>query len=150
MLLLLESEIKEIGGLDPTIITALIAGAVAIFTNAGLWGILQKMQQHKYDKEAERDEQFTEALKKLEENQETMAKTLDLQGQVLKGIGHDRIIYLGRTYCKKGHISVDDYENLNEYLYKPYKELGGNGTAEKMMHEVDALPIGDDEEEDNK
>lgn len=130
-------------GVDPTIVTALIAGAVAIFTNAGLWGILQKMQQHKYDKETEKSDEVAKTLAKLEESQEQMSSTLKLQGQVLKGIGHDRIIYLGKIFCEQGYVTTDEYENLNEYLYKPYIDLGGNGTAKKMMSQVDKLPIRD-------
>lgn len=33
------------------------------------------------------------------------------------------------------------YENLYDYIYLPYKALGGNGTAEKVMKDVDNLPI---------
>lgn len=129
--------------IDPTIITALIAGGVAVFTNAGLWGILQKMQQHRYDVEMSKHDKATEALEKMEKSQEEMAKTLKLQGQALKGIGHDRIINLGRDYCERGYITPDEYENLKDYLYKPYKDLGGNGTAEKMMSLVEQLPVKD-------
>lgn len=44
----------------------------------------------------------------------------------------------------------DDYENLHDYLYLPYKKLGGNGTAEKIMKEVERLPLKDREEEQNE
>ena len=40
-----------------------------------------------------------------------------------------------------GSITKDEYENLHDYLYLPYQELGGNGTAEKIMKEVSNLPI---------
>ena len=36
---------------------------------------------------------------------------------------------------------MDEYDNLKNYLYEPYKKLGGNGTAERVMDEVDKLPI---------
>ena len=32
-------------------------------------------------------------------------------------------------------------ENLRDYLYKPYEKLGGNGSAQKVMIEVNKLPI---------
>lgn len=41
----------------------------------------------------------------------------------------------------RGYVTKDEYENLYKYLYKPYKALGGNGTAEKMIHEVNNLPM---------
>lgn len=63
------------------------------------------------------------------------------RGKMLKGLGHDRIIFLGMSYVTRGWISQDEYENLYEYLYKPYKELGGNGSADRVMNEVNKLPI---------
>lgn len=60
---------------------------------------------------------------------------------MVKGLGHDRIIYLGTEYIKRGSVTKDEYENLHDYLYIPYKKLGGNGTAEKIMKEVSNLPI---------
>ena len=40
-----------------------------------------------------------------------------------------------------GYITQDEYENLYEYLYKPYEKLGGNGSAKRIMTEVDQLAI---------
>lgn len=60
---------------------------------------------------------------------------------MVRGLGHDRIIFLGQKYIDKGFVSKDEYENLHDYLFIPYKELGGNGTAEKIMKEVSNLPI---------
>ncbi len=63
------------------------------------------------------------------------------ESQMLKGLAHDRITHLGTCYITQGYISKDDYENLYEYLYQPYKNLGGNGTVDKIMKEIDALPF---------
>lgn len=60
---------------------------------------------------------------------------------LLIGLAHDRIIYLGMSYIKRGSITKDEYENLYQYLYLPYSKFGGNGTAEKVMTEVKKLPI---------
>lgn len=65
----------------------------------------------------------------------------DVKTQMLIGLGHDRIVYLGMTYIERGWISQDEYENLFEYLYKPYKRLGGNGSAKRIMDEVNKLQI---------
>ena len=35
----------------------------------------------------------------------------------------------------------DEYENLRVYLYEPYERMGGNGSAKRIMQEVDKLPI---------
>ncbi len=60
---------------------------------------------------------------------------------MLIGLAHDRILYLGMQYIERGYITQDEYENLYEYLYKPYEKLGGNGSAKRVMTEVNKLPI---------
>ena len=65
----------------------------------------------------------------------------DVQTRMLIGLGHDKILYLGKEYIKRGSITMDEYENLNDYLYSPYKEMGGNGSAKRVMEEVNKLPI---------
>jgi hypothetical protein len=52
-------------------------------------------------------------------------------------------MYLGMRYIDRGWITQDEYENLNTYLYEPYKKLGGNGSALRVMQEVNKLPIRD-------
>lgn len=65
----------------------------------------------------------------------------DVKTQMLIGLGHDRIMYLGTSYIERGWITTDEYENLYEYLYKPYEQMGGNGSAKRIMNEVNKLPI---------
>ena len=65
----------------------------------------------------------------------------DIKTQMLIGLGHDRIMYLGMVYIERGWITQDEYENLYTYLYKPYELMGGNGSAKRIMKEVDKLSI---------
>ena len=60
---------------------------------------------------------------------------------MLLGLAHDKIMYLGSKYIERGRITQGEYENLYKYLYEPYKKMGGNGTAERLMTEVNRLPI---------
>lgn len=69
----------------------------------------------------------------------------DAKTELLIGIAHDRIMFLGMSYLNRGYITKDEYENLYEYLYNPYKKAGGNGSAEHIMKQVDKLPFGKDE-----
>lgn len=61
--------------------------------------------------------------------------------EMLIGLGHDRILFLGMHYIEREWITHDEYENLSVYLYEPYKKLGGNGSAHRIMDEVNKLPI---------
>lgn len=65
----------------------------------------------------------------------------DLVVQMLVGLGHDRIVELGMQYINRGWITLEEYENLHDYLYVPYEKLGGNGSAKRIMEKVQKLPI---------
>lgn len=65
----------------------------------------------------------------------------DAKSEMLIGLAHDRICYLGMSYIQRGWITSDEYENLYDYLYKPYEKMGGNGSARRIMEEVKGLPI---------
>lgn len=41
----------------------------------------------------------------------------------------------------QGEITTDGYADLKKYLYEPYRAMGGNGTCEKLMKEIEKLPI---------
>lgn len=84
----------------------------AVIASSGFWAFLQKRNENK-----------------------------DVKSQMLIGLAHDRIIFLGMEYIERGWISQDEYENLCEYLYKPYEQLGGNGSAKKIMAEINKLEI---------
>lgn len=61
--------------------------------------------------------------------------------KMLLGLGHNEIMRLGKEAIERGYITSDDFENLHDYLYLPYKEMGGNGSAERIVNEVKKLPI---------
>lgn len=89
---------------------------VAIFATSGFWAFLLAIVNKIIDKRSAKN-------------------------KMLLGLGHDRIIALCEKYINQGWITSEDYENLHDYLYTPYKKMGGNGTAEKLMHDVDKLSI---------
>lgn len=61
--------------------------------------------------------------------------------KMLLGLAHDKIIELGMKYIERGSISHDELENLIDYLYVPYKDLGGNGAAKRVVDIVKTLPV---------
>ena len=101
----------------------LIPIVLAIFGSSGMWTVVLYFFQRKDKKREKEDEE------------------LKNQSQMLLGLGHDRITYLGTKYIEKGSITDAEFENLNTYLYEPYTKLGGNGTAEKIMDDVKKLPV---------
>lgn len=67
-------------------------------------------------------------------------KKKSAEGKLLLGLAYAEIIRRCEWYIERGYIGADEYNELYRYLYEPYKELGGNGTAEKMMAAVKVLP----------
>ena len=52
---------------------------------------------------------------------------------------HDRLYQACSFFLKRGWCSIEDRNNL-EYLFRPYKELGGNGTGEHLYKRCLDLP----------
>jgi hypothetical protein len=70
------------------------------------------------------------------------AESKDVKTIMLVGLAHDRIVALGMMYIERGDwITQDEYENIYEYLYKPYKQMGGNGSAERIVNELGKLRL---------
>lgn len=64
-----------------------------------------------------------------------------LTNKMLLGLAHDRLMYLCMKYIEQNYITNEEYENLYNYLYLPYVEMGGNGVVQRLMDEVKKLPI---------
>lgn len=61
----------------------------------------------------------------------------DAKTQLLVGLAHDAIVTKGTRYLERGDwITVDEYENLHDYLYVPYVANGGNGSAKCVMEDI--------------
>jgi len=67
--------------------------------------------------------------------------TKDATTRLLMGLAYDQISTLGVGYIKRGWITRDEYDDFLRYFYGPYKTLGGNGVAERIMNEVSRLPL---------
>ena len=56
------------------------------------------------------------------------------------GIAYSKIIQQAENYLARGWVSTDEYHELYHYLYEPYENMGGNGTAKRLMDKVKMLP----------
>lgn len=95
-----------------TIITLVLA----VLASNGLWSYIQfKAQQRSTKKTVEQ--------------------------RLLLGIAFKEIVESCQHHLSVGHISHEEYKELNHYLFEPYREMGGNGTADRLIKEVEKLPI---------
>lgn len=67
-------------------------------------------------------------------------KAKSAETELLLGLAHDRIYELCKEILKTGDMTEQEYDNLR-HLYDPYVKLGGNGTAEKLMQQVEDMKI---------
>lgn len=87
----------------------------SVLASSGLWALLQTLIVNKQTKDTS-------------------------ERKALLALLHDRIYTEAKHRIAEKTISTEDYDNLR-YLYEPYKALGGNGTCERLMNEVNRLPI---------
>lgn len=66
--------------------------------------------------------------------------------KALLGITYYQIVTACETYLQRGYITLQEYEDLHQYLFLPYQEMGGNGTAKALLEKVKQLPNKHDEE----
>lgn len=62
------------------------------------------------------------------------------ESRLLMGLAYSEIINRAESCLTRGWVEVDEYNELERYLYQPYAEMGGNGTAKKLMDDVRKLP----------
>lgn len=106
--------------MTPEMITAL---ACAIFASTGFWSVINLLiQRHQTRQAGDKSER-----------------------QLLLGLAHDRLYSLCSEYISRGSITSDEYDNLH-YISDPYLKAGGNGTGERLIKEVEKLPLTDKKE----
>ena len=71
---------------------------------------------------------------------QTRNKKKSAETRLLLGLAYSEIINRADACISRGWVEVDEYNELDRYLYRPYTEMGGNGTAQKLMNEVRNLP----------
>ncbi len=93
---------------------------IAIFTCTGFWTGLFQFLTNVYNKKHTKKDATT---------------------KMILGIANTIICVQCKEYIQRGGITSEEYKDLDKYLCKPYFELGGNGTVERLWKEVKTLPI---------
>lgn len=88
---------------------------IAVLGSGGLWTLIQALINYKISKDS-------------------------MEKQALKSLLRDAIFRRCEKALSNGEVSIGELENING-LYKPYKELGGNGTAKKLIEDVNDLEV---------
>lgn len=89
---------------------------IAIFASTGFWSFLQAWITNR-----------------------SKAKTAEQK--LILGLAFIQIIAKCEYYIQRGWIDTEEYKELNFYLFEPYQAMGGNGTAQRLIKEVERLPL---------
>lgn len=65
----------------------------------------------------------------------------DGRDRLMKGLAQVVISQKANEYIARGSITPEEFATIYNLVYAHYKELGGNGGAERLMKELEALPI---------
>lgn len=61
--------------------------------------------------------------------------------RMILGLGHAEIFRQAEKYIHRNGITLSELDDLETYLFKPYSEMGGNGTAAAIVQKCRQLPV---------
>lgn len=121
------------------LILELLKSAFGAALLAGFFGIWQWRLNRKAQKEdraaGNRIASCTQRGEEIKALQQTVNALIVADRTIL----YDRIKHLAKEYIKRGHITVEEYEDLKRMHKVYHDELKGNGFLDAIMEEVDKL-----------
>lgn len=102
--------------------------------------------RERYEEHRKTIEELKKAIVALTDDAEDRRKYEQAMGESLMALTHDKLVHLGKTYQKRGAITLAEKNNLT-MLYKPYHDgLGGNSDGEGYFNYCMNLPVITEEE----
>lgn len=108
--------------MNPETQVIIITAVISALTSSGFMSLIIYLLQRR-DKKKDLEDANTSA-----------------QTRMLIGLGHDRVISLTDRYVRRGSITLKEKRNL-EYLYAPYRDMGGNGDCKIGYDACQELPV---------
>lgn len=125
------------------IIAAIIGGSCGAAIVSGIFGLITWRLNRKAKKEDTVEQQKTAdcAARAVQLAElKTMVEVLFLADRTIL---YDRIKHIGKSYIARGHITVEELEDL-KLMHKVYHDkdkLNGNGFLDAIMENVHKLPL---------
>lgn len=110
-------------------ITGAISLIVGVFGSTGFWTYFNA-----------RREKNSEVYKKMDEIENKVDGYIEKMQRVIMGQTYVNIVRTCEYWIQRGWVEQDDIRDLEHYMYDPYREWGGNGTAERLFKRVCELP----------
>lgn len=85
-------------------------------------------------------QRYAKKKDKGEEKKTEIEKKIDAIADCVMAQSLDRIQYLCKCHIKEGSIDMDDLRRLH-IMHEKYHAIGGNGDLDKLIEQVNNLPI---------
>lgn len=104
-------------------VQTIVTVVCSVFASSGLWAFI------------------TTVINNKKKNDSAERQEIDALTNMVKGLGHAKIVEIGTRYLERGYVTVDELNEFDHYLFNPYEGLGGNGYAKKIHDMVSELPV---------
>jgi hypothetical protein len=85
-------------------------------------------------------EKKTEIYKKIDEIETDVNKHIEVVEKALTGIEYLGIKMSCSHILDRGYVTIEELEDIEKLMYKPYTAMGGNGVAKELFEEIKRLP----------
>lgn len=85
-------------------------------------------------------EKKSEIYKKIDEIKTDVDRHIEIVEQALAGVEYLGIKMSAKAILERGYVTIEELEDLDRLMYKPYTAMGGNGVAKELFEEVKQLP----------
>lgn len=126
------------------VVAVISSGATAaIVKMIDNWLSWKRERKAKYEDDnlARKEQTVNDRLNTIEQITEDNRKTLESLTEGMKHIIYDRIRHIGQAHINVGEIDFDDRRILNNMHHCYHDGLGGNGDLDKLVQEVNHLPL---------
>lgn len=85
-------------------------------------------------------EKKSEIYKKIDEIKTDVDRHIEIVEKALMGLEYLGIKMSTKSILDRGYVDIEELEDLDKLMYKPYTAMGGNGVAKELFDEVKQLP----------
>lgn len=110
-------------------ITGIVTLLVGIFGSTGFWTWINS-----------RREKNSEIYKYIENIEKNVNEHMERMEKGFLGLEYLGIKMSCKTILDRGWVDIEELEDIEKLMYKPYVSMGGNGIAKELFEEVKQLP----------
>ena len=123
------------------IFKAILGGAAGAAFITGVFSLIKWSLERKAKKADRKEERSTDDIRKIEARVSETQDTVDNLVIAMRMQMYDRIKHLAKSYIDRGHITVEELEDLDKMHDVYHGPLQGNGFLNELMEQVHHLTL---------